>query len=199
MALFPLDRSASFSKVNSHQGKYTCQEDVMNVFDFAMDMEDAGRDYYENMANNAFLPGLKSIFMSLAEDERKHYLIFQKLKAGIKAESFENSTVIETARNVFKNLPRDASALKGIHDTLTAYQHAMKLEADSFRLYEDVAAKETDDSVKNLLLKIAAEEHKHFNVLENLYHFVNAPNQHLAWGEFSNLDEFRQFGRDVDD
>jgi hypothetical protein len=27
---------------------------------------------------------------------------------------------------------------------------------------------------------------------------VNAPNQYLAWREFSNLDEFRNFGRDVD-
>jgi rubrerythrin len=175
------------------------QEDVMNVFDFAMAMEESGRDYYENMASNAILPGLKSIFMSLAEDERKHYVIFQKLRAGIKTEPIPDSTVIETARNVFEELPRDATALKGLRDSLTAYQHAMKLEADSFRLYEDAAAKESDDSVKALLLKIAAEEHKHFNVLENLYHFVNAPNQHLAWGEFSNLDEFRQFGRDVDD
>jgi len=171
----------------------------MNVFDFAMNMEDAGRDYYENMAGNAFLPGLKSIFMSLAEDERKHYLIFQKLKSGVKTDPFQDSTVIDTARNVFEELPRDATALKGLHDTLSAYQHAMKLEADSFRLYEDAAAQESDASVKGLLLKIAAEEHKHFKVLENLYHFVNAPNQHLAWGEFSNLDEFRQFGRDVDD
>jgi hypothetical protein len=28
--------------------------------------------------------------------------------------------------------------------------------------------------------------------------FANAPNQYLAWGEFSNLEEFRQFGREVD-
>jgi len=52
--------------------------------------------------------------------------------------------------------------------------------------------------VRSLLLKIAGEEHKHFNILENIFHFVNAPNQYLAWGEFSNLDEFRQFGRQVD-
>jgi len=81
---------------------------------------------------------------------------------------------------------------------IAAYRHAMKLEADSFRLYEEAAAKEQRAVVKELLLKIAEEEHKHFIVLENIYHFVNAPNQYLAWGEFSNLGEFRQFGRDVD-
>jgi len=74
----------------------------------------------------------------------------------------------------------------------------MKLETDSFRLYEDAAAKEKDPGIKALLLKIAGEEHKHFNVLGNIFNFVNAPNQFLAWREFSNLDEFHQFGRDVD-
>ena len=49
-----------------------------------------------------------------------------------------------------------------------------------------------------VLLRIAEEEHEHFNILENVFNFVNAPNQYLAWGEFSNLDEFRNFGRDVD-
>jgi len=171
----------------------------MNVFDFAMDMEDAGRDYYEKLAGNAILPGLKSIFTSLAEDERKHFIIFQQLKAGHKTGLMPDSKSIDEARDVFAKLPRDAAALKGLHDTLAAYRHAMKLEADSFRLYEDAAARESEDAIKSLLLKIAAEEHKHFNILENLYNFVNAPNQHLAWGEFSNLDEFRQFGRDLDD
>jgi rubrerythrin len=74
----------------------------------------------------------------------------------------------------------------------------MKLEADSFRLYEDAAEKEENKDVKAILLRIAEEEHKHFEVLENIYDFVNAPNQFLAWREFSNLDEFRNFGRDVD-
>jgi rubrerythrin len=171
----------------------------MNVFDFALDMEDAGRDYYERLATNATLPGLKSIFTSLAEDERKHFVIFQQLKAGHKTEPMPDSTVIDDVRNIFDKLPRDAAALRGLHDSLDAYQHAMKLEAESFRLYENAAGQESDANIKSLLLKIAAEEHKHFNILENLYNFINAPNQQLAWAEFSNLDEFRQFGRDLDE
>ena len=42
----------------------------MNVFDFAMEMEDNGYVYYSNLARTATLPGLKTIFSSLAEDER---------------------------------------------------------------------------------------------------------------------------------
>jgi len=81
---------------------------------------------------------------------------------------------------------------------LEAYQYAMKLEADSFHFYEEAAEKETDPVVKKLLTQVAMEEHQHFTILENVYNFVNAPNEYLEWGEFSNLGEFRQFGRDVD-
>ena len=170
----------------------------MNVFDFAMEMEDNGYEYYSSLARDAKIPGLKTIFTSLAEDEKKHSEIFRALKDGRKGQSMPESESLDTAKNVFQLLPRVEEGLKDVAETLSAYQYAMKLEADSFRFYEEAAENESDSGVKALLLKIAGEEHKHFNILENVYSFVNAPNQYLEWGEFSNLGEFRQFGRDTD-
>ncbi len=170
----------------------------MDIFDFAMQMEDSGFEYYQGLAQAATLPGLKTIFTSLAADERKHFDIFKALKQGGAVPGMTESKALGDARNVFYRLPRGDKALKGLTDALPAYQHAMKLEAKSFRLYEEAAEKESNPEVKALLLKIAGEEHKHFNILENVYNFVNAPNVHLEWGEFSNLGEFRQFGRDGD-
>jgi hypothetical protein len=37
---------------------------------------------------------------------------------------------------------------------------------------------------------MAVEERKHLHILENIFDFVNAPNQSLVWAEFSNLNEF---------
>jgi len=170
----------------------------MNVFDFAMKMEMDGKAYYEKLARQTSLVGLQTIFTRLAVDEQKHYEIFQALRTSDKAPAMQESTTLADARNIFAELLKGAAITTGCKDDLAAYQQAMKLEVDSFRLYEDAAAKETRDDVRTLLLKIAGEEHKHFNILENIFQFVNAPNQYLAWGEFSNLEEFRQFGRDVD-
>jgi len=169
----------------------------MNVFDFAMEMEDNGYIYYTNLARTATLPGLKTIFSSLAEDERKHFKLFRELKAGSQEWTMAETDTLVTAKNVFSLLPR-SEELSEVSGVLPAYKHAMQLEADSFRFYEEAAEKENNQEVKALLLKIAGEEHQHFNILENLYNFVNAPNQHLEWGEFSNLGEFRQYGRDTD-
>jgi rubrerythrin len=170
----------------------------MNVFDFAMKMELDGKAYYEKLAQEAGLPGLSNIFARLAADEQKHYETFQTLKAGTQATAMEDSTVLEFARNVFDRLIEEKSTLGPVRGDLAAYRYAMKIEADSFRLYEDAAKHEKHEEVKNLLLRIAGEERKHFNIVQNIYDFVNAPTQYLAWGEFSNLDEFRQFGRDLD-
>ena len=170
----------------------------MDVFDFAMKMEEDGKAYYEKLANQTSLPGLKTIFTRLAEDEQKHYKIFQQLRTTGGLPTMRESTILTQSKNVFAKLPREAATLKGLEGDLAAYQHAMKIESDSFRFYESAASEENNPATKGLLLRIAAEEHKHFNVLENIYHFVNAPSQYLAWGEFSNLEELRQFGRDVD-
>lgn len=170
----------------------------MNVFNFAMEMEEQGFEYYQSLAKAATLPGLKTIFSSLAEDERKHYEVFLALKEGNQTEVLPEAASLDTAKNVFLLLPRGDESLKVMTDALPSYRHAMQLEAESFRLYEEAADKEENAEIKALLLKIAEQEHQHFNILENVYNFVNAPNQHLVWGEFSNLGEFRQFGRDTD-
>jgi len=169
----------------------------MNIFDFAIRMEQEGQAFYEKMAREASLPGLQTIFASLARDEEKHCDIFLALKREPIAVAMEESTALETARGVFDGL-RAAAEEGTIKGDVDAYRYAMQIEAESFRLYEDAASREEQKPIRDLLLRIAGEEHQHFNILENLHAFVNAPSQYLAWGEFSNLDEFRNFGRAVD-
>jgi rubrerythrin len=178
--------------------KITSQkEPTMNVFDFAVKMEVDGKAFYEKLAQQSSMAGLKTIFSRLAEDEQKHLEVFQNLQGRSQTMAMAATTVLDDAKNIFADLV--ASERPAIPKAdLEAYRYAMKLEAESFRLYEEAAAKEKNADVKNLLQRIAAEEHKHFSVLENIYDFVNAPHQYLAWGEFSNMDEFRNFGREVD-
>jgi len=75
----------------------------MNVFDFAMKMEVDGKAYYEKLAKKTDLAGLKTIFTRLAEDEQKHYDIFQELKAGAKAPAMPETTILNEAKNILKN------------------------------------------------------------------------------------------------
>ncbi len=170
----------------------------VNIYDFALKMELDGKSFYANQAKATDVPGLRTIFSRLAEDEQKHYDTIKRLKERSEPLNMATSTVLEETQNVFQQLRESGKTPESISGDLEGYHFAMKVEAESFRLYEDAAAKEKDESVRQVLLRIAKEEHEHFNILENVYDFVNAPNQYLAWREFSNLDEFHNFGRDVD-
>ena len=160
----------------------------MNVFDVAMTMEMDGKAYYEMLASQTDLSELQTIFRGLAEDEQKHFEIFQAMKDRKKLPDLREGTSLAATRNIFENLPLPEAALRNIKGTLAAYQHAMDVEAESRRFYEKAAAEETDPQLKEALLKIAAEEKQHFDIMENIYHFINAPNQYLAGAEISNLE-----------
>lgn len=160
----------------------------MNVLDFAMKIELQGKAYYENMAASAGLPGLKTIFTELAADEQKHYDVLRGLKGG-ETWGMADSRAVEHARSVFTELLRDPNAAAGLHEALDVYRLALKVEAESVKLYEDMAKKEEDPAIVQLYLTIANEEKKHYNVVENICDFVTRPKYYLAWREFSNLDE----------
>jgi rubrerythrin len=70
------------------------------------------------------------------------------------------------------------------------YEHAMKIEAESVKLYEGMVKKEQNPHAALLLKIITDEEKKHFNIMENLYDLVLAPQNFLVWAEFSNMKEF---------
>lgn len=162
----------------------------MNVFDYAIKMELDGKAFYEKLAKETESEGLQKIFNELAEDEQKHCDIFSRLKENQNIKSMSDSTALEGAKNVFTEMQADVSSQKLLKTNLDAYQQAMNAEKESAKLYRDAAVKEENAEVKALLLKIAIEEEKHLNILENIFDFVNAPTQSLVWGEFSNLNEY---------
>lgn len=171
----------------------------MDVFEFGKKMEQDGKQFYEEQAEKIGVPGLQNIFRRLAEDEQKHYDVLLRMQQEKSDNAMSDSDVLDEAKNVFEQIVADPDKPSSIDGgDLEGYRRAMKIEADSFRLYEKAADEEQDEGVRDLLLRIAREEHRHFNILESVYDFVNAPNQYLEWAEFSNLDEFRNFGRDID-
>ena len=71
-----------------------------------------------------------------------------------------------------------------------AYKHVVKEEEDGVKFYEELAAQAKDEGTRAILVKIAEQERKHLDIVENIYSFVESPKNYLAWGEFSNLKEY---------
>jgi rubrerythrin len=110
----------------------------------------------------------------------------------------QDSILLHEADALFDKLVQEKPRFSEDEEPPEAYRYAMDVEADTSRLYRNAAEQEKNPAVKRVLTRIAREENKHFVLVENLYNFVNAPNEFLAWREFSNIDEFTNFGREVD-
>ena len=170
----------------------------MNVYDFAIQMETDAETFYRKLAVASNIPGINRIFTDLADDEKRHCQLFQALKEKRSPDVVADSRVLEKAKNIFEEILAKKQDMPSMTGNLESYRYALKLEAEGVRLYTDAAKREADGEIKKLLLRIAKEEENHFNIVENIYNFVNAPNQYLAWAEFNSLGEFQAFGRETD-
>jgi rubrerythrin len=161
----------------------------MNVFDFAMQMELDGKRHYEKLVEETPIIGLKKIFSILAADEQKHYDVVEAMKSGVTPE-MADSTALEHAKNIFQTLQIDESLLTALKTKLDAYRHAMKIEADSIKLYEDIARKESTESspaAVPLLLRIIEEEKKHYNIMENIHDLIAGYEKLVPGNEFDRI------------
>lgn len=160
----------------------------MRVLDFAMEMERRGRDFYRRLAQEADGEGVKTVYAAMADDEERLLRTFRAMAE--KGSQADSRALEEMERPAIP----EADALAA--DSVTgAYYRLMETERDLCRFYEEAARRETNPAAREQLLRVASEEEREFRLLETTYDFVNAPNEYLAWREFSNLDEFHNFGR----
>ena len=160
----------------------------MNIYDFAMKIELQGKAYYENLAESAQASWLRTIFLELARDEQKHFDVLRGLKERNMSE-MPDSRALERARSVFDELLRREDVVAGMQEALDAYGLALKIEADSVRLYEDMSRREENPETVQLFLKIANEEKKHYNIIQNICDFIMRPKYYLKWREFTDIEE----------
>jgi len=164
----------------------------MNVFDFALKLEQDGKTLYDKLAAEAPASELKNIFNLLGAVEQEHYDAIKAMQQGIDPATAQ-STALEKAgqiKNSFRQLLERKDTLSLLKGDPDGFEHVLKAEEESIRLYKELAAAELNPAAKKLYLEFAAEEEKHLSIIENIYEFVEKPHTYLAWGEFSNLAEY---------
>ena len=161
----------------------------MNVFDFAMKMEEESCAYYERLANATEAKDLKVIFNLLAESEREHHEHMTILKTTTDP-GLAQSIVLDRAADHIHDIIGTldpADVLLTDHD---AYSTVMRQEETSIRFYEKLADQEPNPGTADILRRIAGEEREHLEMMGNIYEFVETPRTYLAWGEFGNLQTY---------
>lgn len=161
----------------------------MNIFDCALRMEVGARMNYERLAETTRIAELKELFTILAAAEQEHHDALEEQKRSSNPAKAEFRGLQEAAC-VFRSLLEKRDDMAELNEDTDLYQQVIQEEQNAIKFYEELAAEADDRGTSEILLKIAAEERKHLNMVENIYAFVESPKNFLAWGEFSNLKEY---------
>lgn len=155
----------------------------MELFDVAKQMELEGKQLYEEQAKNTAEEGLKNILLMLARQEQEHYEIFdalqKKMPVKIKKESFKGIS------KVFSNLKKDLPK-----DHVEFYKKILEIEKKSQEFYEEIAKKQEKQEDKEIILRVANEEHKHWVIIKNIIDYIKRPDQWVEDPEFTQLEDY---------
>ncbi len=164
----------------------------MNIFEYAMKMEEDGRAFYLEHAEKVSVPELKRILVELAEDELRHYNIIKAMRDGQTTEykEAEKTTILSTVKNVFESLKADGKELSFRADAKDLWEQAQEIEKKSEDFYRQKAGEVDNETQKLILNRIADEEHKHWVTLENVIQFLDRPKQWLENAEWSHLEDY---------
>lgn len=149
----------------------------MDIYQFAMDMEKTGREYYLKMAEAAPGHAGKRIYTILAEEELRHYNALESASKGQPVPVITDH--FEEAEQVFKDLV-GAGPLEGVLPAADIYGKGIELEENSIVYYREKAVSETDPRARVLFLKLYFEEKKHKLLLENILEMIQEPEMQLA-------------------
>ena len=159
----------------------------MNVFDFAIKMEQDAEQLYRDLADKASTPGVKQIFTMLAEDEKKHERAIEILKRKNGGHDLDENFIPEVT-TIFESLRSQINDIKLTADQLDDYRIALDIEKKGFAYFKEQFDKSDSEEAKHLFKCIANQELYHIKTVENLVDMLERPQWWVENAEFTPHD-----------
>ncbi len=153
-----------------------------------MQMERDGERYYRELSEKTGNPGLRNILVMLADAEITHYHIFRNMREGAPVQASETA-ILEDVKNIFAEMKAKESS-QADSSQADLYRRSLEIEKKSRDFYLSQAEQTPEQERKEIFRKIAAEEEKHYLIVENILDFISRPEQWLENAEWYHLDEY---------
>jgi len=137
---------------------------ISRVITDAVRKEDAAKLFYEKAAAAAEEPGARELLLRLAREEARHAELLRG--KGVAEFLAANPPATNDLRISEFLESRKVGAKASFQDVLI---YAIKREDKSFRAYQALAESTSDEAARKLFRRLAQEERKHRNSLEELY------------------------------
>jgi rubrerythrin len=100
------------------------------------------------------------------------------------------TTILAEAKNVFVQIQESNENFGFDLGQIELYKKAQDIEERSRDFYLEKANEVTEEYQKEIFLRLADEEKKHYFLLENIIEFVSRPETWLENAEFYHLEEY---------
>ena len=158
----------------------------MDVFEYAMNMEIEGEKIYRTLANKNNDVGLKVIFEMLADMEKEHYRVFSEMRTN-NFKQAERPDILPDILKVLKWMKNRMEKITLDTPQLEIYRQAMESEKEAQVFYSEKANESNDPMTKTALLQIAEEEHRHFEILEEIIGALSPDGMDIEDGGWSRM------------
>ena len=162
----------------------------MKIIEYAMEKEKHAENLYRDLAANAPDPGFGAIFTLLADHESKHFALLQETLAESPGIAEIETDILGQAKTTFENMKAGMKEFDFAESQVDLYKKARQVEADVRDFYVEKSEEVEEEAQKDLFLKLAEEEKKHYFLLDNIIEFVSRPESWLENAEWHHLDEY---------
>ena len=162
--------------------------DVRKIYEYALQREREGRDFFRNNAGRFGHAAVTGVFERLAQEEEKHIQFIQGLLSKLETPGTmdlqlgegEDEASIFSARAEAEML--DQTVIEAMVPDLAVLRTAYLIERDFAEFYEMAASRVEDDTAKKSLQMLARWERQHEKLFKAMHDRAFEEYASMPWG-----------------
>ena len=144
----------------------------MNAIEIAIKMETDAINFYNEASKKANHSVGKKMFLTIAEDEKRHLDMLNQILKGLDIK-IKDVSPMKNIKTVFEEMKDEMMhKVEATTDELEAFKIAMKMEKEGIEFYKKAAAGAKTDKEKSLFERLIKEEQQHYDIFANTYFFL---------------------------
>lgn len=160
----------------------------MNAIEIAIRMEINAISFYTKASERTENPVGKKMFLTIAEDEKRHLEMLSQIFKGLEI-SIKDVSPMKNIKTIFESMKDEMmERVEATTDELEAFKVAIRMEKEGIEFYRKAAIEAKTEKEKLLFEKLIKEEQQHYDIFSNTYFFMSDTGSWFMWEEHSIVD-----------
>ncbi len=160
----------------------------MNSIEIAVKMETEAIKFYTEAADKTSHPVGRKMFLTIAEDEKRHLNILSKILKGLDIHMSDVSPM-ENVKTIFESMKNSLiDRISTTNDEMEAFKIAIQMEKEGIEFYKNLLKDSKTEKETKMFEKLIAEEQQHHDIFANTYAYLSDTGNWFLWEERGIVD-----------